>query len=101
MAIADSTGLAVMATFKVVTGPKSHVTGARTTPTARTPVLASRFIPCGGKTALECSGSSPLAMACAGQARNHMNSPGSPHPQVVVDDGWPHTFHHTTKETTR
>ena len=40
MAVADRAGARVRATFKVATGPKSQVTGASTTPTASTLVLA-------------------------------------------------------------
>ncbi len=53
MARAERAGARVRATFKEAIGPKSQVTGASTTPTARTLVLAGRFTPPGNPTAVE------------------------------------------------
>ena len=47
MASADSAGASVRATFIDATGPKTQVTGARTTPRASSDVLARRLTPPG------------------------------------------------------
>ncbi len=52
MARADNTGLRVRATLSAATGPKIQVTGANTTPRASIPVLATRLMPTGWKSAV-------------------------------------------------
>ena len=63
MANADSVGAKVRATFIDVTGPKSQVTGASSTPSATTLVSSSRLIPPGWKSHVENSTSWPWASA--------------------------------------
>ena len=46
-------GARVSATFVAATGPKSHVTGAATTPTSVPDVFDNRLAPSGTFTALE------------------------------------------------
>ena len=46
-------GPRVEATLNDATGPNSQVTGARGTPTASMPVLESRLMPAGWKSAVE------------------------------------------------
>src|SRR6266516_7156755 len=86
---AVSTGAAVSATFSDAIGPNSHVTGASTTPSASTLVLASRFIPLGTCTRVVRNRLWPWVIAYAGQVRNHTNDGGSPQPQVIADAGCP------------
>ena len=80
-----------------VTGPNSHVTGARTTPTSGPEVFESRLAPCGTLTAPEKNRLCRWVMAQAGQAMNQTSCAGSPHPQVSAEEGWPdQTCHHRT-----
>src|ERR1700722_17500820 len=88
-------GASVSATLVAVTGPKSHVTGARTTPTSGPEVFDSRLAPRGTFTAPEKNRLCPWVMAQAGQAMNQTSCAGSPHPQVSTEEGWPdQTCHH-------
>src|ERR1700722_14920684 len=90
-------GARVSATLVAVTGPKSHVTGARTTPTSGPEVFESRLAPCGTLTAPEKNRLWRWVMAQAGQAMNHTSCAGSPHPQVSAEEGCPdQTCHHKT-----
>src|ERR1700728_3220528 len=90
-------GASVSATLVAVTGPKSHVTGARTTPTSGPEVFESRLAPCGTFTAPEKNTLCKWVMAQAGQAMNQTSCAGSPHPQVSIEEGWPdQTCHHRT-----
>src|SRR6185437_11573675 len=92
----------VDATFNVATGPNSQVTGASGIPMASTLVFDSRLNPPGWNSAVENHGFTPWAMAYAGHSRNHMNSAGSPQPQVAVADGWvDQTCHHSTTDSAR
>ena len=85
------------ATLVEATGPKSHVTGASTTPTSVPEVLDSRLAPSGTLTAPEKNRLCRCAMAQAGQAVNQTCCAGSPQPHVSVDDGCPdQTCHHST-----
>jgi hypothetical protein len=63
MARAEKAGPSVNATFKVATGPKSQVTGAKGMPMASTLVLASRLMPPGWNSAVEKKGLWPWASA--------------------------------------
>ena len=63
MASAERAGPSVEATFKVATGPKSQVTGAKGMPMASTLVLASRLMPPGWNRAVEKKGLWPWANA--------------------------------------
>src|ERR1700733_7381456 len=98
-------GASVSATLVAVTGPKSQVTGARTTPTSGPEVFESRLAPCGTLTAPEKNTLCRWVMAQAGQAMNQTSCAGSPHPQVSTEEGWPdQTCHHrrtagTVKQT--
>ena len=88
-------GASVSATLVAATGPKSHVTGARTTPTSGPEVFERRLAPCGTLTAPEKNTLCAWAMAQAGQAMNQTSCAGSPHPQVSSEEGWPdQTCHH-------
>src|SRR5277367_3964819 len=90
-------GARVSATLVAVTGPNSHVTGARTRPTSGPEVFESRLAPCGTLTAPEKNRLCRWVMAQAGQAMNQTSCAGSPHPQVSAAEGWPdHTCHHRT-----
>src|SRR5271165_6220466 len=90
-----SAGARVSATLVAVTGPKSHVTGASTTPTNVPEVFDNRLAPSGTFTAPEKKRLWRWAMAQAGHAMNHTSCAGSPHPQVRVEAGWPdQTCHH-------
>ncbi len=82
-----SAGASVSATLVALTGPKSHVTGARTTPTSGPEVLESRLAPWGTLTAPEKKMLCRWAMAQAGQAMNQTSCAGSPQPQVSADAG--------------
>src|SRR5271165_1597832 len=89
-----SAGARVSATLVAATGPKSHVTGANTTPIKVPDVFDRRLAPSGTFTAPEKMRLWRWAMAQAGQAMNQTSWAGSPHPQVRVDEGWPdHTCH--------
>ena len=82
-------GARVSATFVAATGPKSQVTGARTTPTSVPDVFESRLAPCGTFTAPEKNTLCAWAIAQAGQAMNQTSCAGSPQPHVSIADGWP------------
>src|SRR5271154_4637856 len=84
-----SAGARVSATFVAVTGPKSHVTGARTTPTSGPDVFESRLAPWGTFTTLAKKMLCRCVMAHAGQAMNQTSWAGSPQPHVNADEGWP------------
>ena len=102
MASPERAGASVRATFNEATDPKTHVTGASTTPSANSDVLSRRFTPVGWDIAVEKNGSRPWLMACAGQAKNQRKRALSPQPHVVVDAGWfAQTFHHTRTASTR
>ena len=53
MASADRKGLRVRATLRVATGPKAHVTGARTMPSPTSAVFDRRLIPPGWNRCVE------------------------------------------------
>src|ERR1700677_2048569 len=90
-------GASVSATLVAVTGPKSHVTGASTTPTSVPEVLESRLAPCGTFTAPEKNTLCRWVMAQAGHAMNQTSCARSPQPQVSTEEGWPdQTCHHRT-----
>ena len=90
------------ATLSEVSGPNSAVTGRRRNDRAVTDVFESRLIPWGWNIAVEKRGFVPWVRAYAGQARNHVNSDVSPHPQVVVVDGLPdQTCQKTRSESPR
>src|ERR1700678_205182 len=90
-------GARVSATLVAVTGPNSHVTGARTEPTSGPEVFESRLAPCGTLTTPEKNRLCRWVMAQAGQAMNQTSCAGSPHPQVSAEEGWPdQTCHHRT-----
>ena len=92
-----SAGARVRATLVALTGPKSHVTGASTTPTSGPDVLESRLAPCGTFTTPEKKMLCRWVTAQAGQAMNQTSCAGSPHPQVSDVEGWPdQTCHHKT-----
>ncbi len=63
MASAERAGPRVNATFKVATGPKSQVIGAKGIPMASTLVFASRLMPPGWNSAVEKNGLCPWANA--------------------------------------
>src|SRR6516225_9539367 len=89
-----SAGARVSATLVAATGPKSHVTGASTTPTRVPDVFDNRLAPWGTFTAVEKNGFCRWAIAQAGQAMNQTSWAGSPHAQVRVFAGCPnHTCH--------
>ncbi len=89
-------GARVSATLVVVTGPKSHVTGASTTPTSVPEVFDSRLAPSGTFTEPEKNRLCRWVMAQAGQAVNQTCCAGSPQAHVNVDDGCPdQTCHHS------
>src|SRR6516225_941102 len=77
-----SAGARVSATLVATTGPKSHVTGASTTPMSVPDVFDNRLAPSGTLTTLEKKGSCRWAIAHAGQAMNQTSCAGSPHAQV-------------------
>src|ERR1700685_1931317 len=90
-------GASVSATLVAVTGPKSHVTGASTTPTNEPEVFESRLAPWGTFTTPEKKTLCRCVMAQAGQAMNQTSCAGSPQPHVSADEGWPdHTCHQRT-----
>ena len=82
-----SAGARVSATLVAVTGPKSHVTGASSTPTNVPEVFERRLAPWGTLTAPEKKRSWRCASAQAGHAMNHTSWAGSPQAQVRADEG--------------
>src|ERR1700722_1795857 len=92
-----SAGARVSATLVAVTGPKSQVTGASTTPTNGPDVFDSRLAPWGTLTTLAKKTLCRCMTAQAGQAMNQTSWAGSPQPHVNADEGWPdQTCHHRT-----
>jgi hypothetical protein len=80
------------------TGPKSHVIGDKTIPYE----AKMRLTPVGYPTTVEYRGFCRCEIAYAGHAVYQMAEDGSPHPQVVIDVGWPvHTCNQMIRDTKR
>ncbi len=74
--------------------PPGAVTGASGTDRASTLVSSSRLMPVGWNSHADQKRPWPWAMANGGHPKNQMNRAASPHPHVVVADGWEvHTPH--------
>jgi hypothetical protein len=71
--------------LSAATGPKSQVIGAKTIPY----VAKMRLTPVGYPRAVEYRGLCPWEIAYAGHDVYQMEADESPHPQIVMEVGWP------------